>query len=290
MLKKLVLLFISLSYLLKLDAQLSPFDNQYFDSLVIIGEYKKAKKSKKYESILRKKGYLDLINVACVHSLCGDIDSSSKYLWEALNKGKIGSEILVDEDLENVRNSIRWSSIRDTIYKRCISNYKINIEMNFNVFIMGKKNTHLRNNYFRAKDILGDSSIYTLKAKTKSDNFDAKCENFLSNLIDSLGKWPGIAILDEKSVHVLVLFYQHSDCSFKAKFYPYISIAFVEKQITNSEYAMATDRLLSDCYGKSQIYGTQYIKNKEGNFVLEGNCIKEVINKNRVKIGLDEIK
>lgn len=290
MLKKMILLILTICFNNEINAQLSFHENQLFDSLLISGEYSKVKQTKKFQTIRKRETYFNLINTACVYSLLNEVDSAVHYIWLALGKSKLGSDILVDEELENVKRSVYWKQIYDTIINRHTSSYNLNALLSHKIYIIGRENNYYRNSYFRTKDIFGDSSQYTKRAKQKSDESDLKCEKYLAQLIDSLNKFPGFQIIDEKSAHALILIFQHSDCDFKMMYYPYISVAFFEKNISNHDFALATDRILTNCFNKTQLYGTQLIKNNEGKLVLQGTCDTIKINQNRLKIGLNEIK
>jgi hypothetical protein len=122
----------------------------------------------------------------------------------------------------------------------------------------------------------------------KITEIDSINSTIVSNLIDSYG-WLSISQTSEKANSTLFLVIQHSNVKTREKYLPILKKAVEQGKAKPKDYAYLFDRTLLD-QGKFQVYGSQLIGAKKGEFILYP--IQDEINLNvrRAKIGLEPIE
>jgi hypothetical protein len=195
--------------------------------------------------------------------------------------------ILIDSDFNSLKNDPRWLNIYDTVNNRLKNKFKTNTELNVKYFLLCKKDALYRTGWTRALEIFGPNSAVADRIHNFNEQIDSLNRIEFYKLFDSIKKWPGTDIFDQTVSHYMVLLYLHQDCSFMTKHYKDISIAFMNKEITPKEFASYTDRYNLFCLKINQIYGTQFVKDKNGKLILDRANSIDAINDARIAIKME---
>lgn len=104
-------------------------------------------------------------------------------------------------------------------------------------------------------------------------------------ILDQYG-WLGSDVVGEKGNEALFLVIQHSDLEVQEKYLPLMRKAAAEGKARLDDLALLEDRVLMR-QGKKQIYGSQIVKDKKGNWIV--HPIEDPLNvdKRRAELGLE---
>lgn len=118
---------------------------------------------------------------------------------------------------------------------------------------------------------------------------DAKNTTRLKEMIDELGRWPGITLVGPKGANAAWLIAQHADKhpDLQHFFLEKLEVAVQNKQAPPTHFAYLLDRVrLKE--GKSQVYGTQFDL-KDGKLVMSPVADPDELDARRKEIGLEPI-
>ena len=111
-------------------------------------------------------------------------------------------------------------------------------------------------------------------------------QEHLKKIIDRNG-WPTRYLVGEDGVNAAFLIIQHADSAFQREMYPVLEESFENGDLTGSQYALITDRVLVNA-GKKQRYGTQ-AQIAHGKIVLDAIENPEGVNDRRALLGLQTL-
>ncbi len=227
----------------------------------------------------------DFYNCACSFSLANESSKAFHYLKKAIRKGGVYPKQLEgDKDLINLREKKKW---RDLIILAQNKEKKLDKELVEKLKILSK-----RDQVYRRKI----DSLYLNKIRNDSLR---RIYSKAQSKIDSLNLIDAKVILDNREYpsrieignlsDVLFLVVQHSNIE-NMEFYLKTFIKAADSgDLSWQAVALMIDRIRKR-KGQKQIYGTQFVRDSNGKWVLYE--VEDVVNLNtiRLKIGLSTIE
>lgn len=261
------------------------------DSLDFVGETRTAIKHSLILLESQPNSKVMNYNISCRYAKVNEIDSSFKYLNKVIKLGYKRLSILADNDLTPLHKYDKWNEIEDVI----INNFKqknteiTNLDLAIQLMLVGYKDQNIRTAIFMYEGSFLKNNQSLKKRLWKEQSLTDSINTLtVLNVIKQNNGFPSEKQVGKKANRYTFLILQHANPITRKKNKKIIITAYKDKRLEAKYYGMYLDRLLLD-KGKKQKYGTQFIKNELGEFILSpANDIKK-INKNRLKIGMEKL-
>ena len=235
-----------------------------------------------------KAEYLTLYNAACSASLCNKLKECNELLENIIrNYPDWYLNEPFDPDLDNLKNSIYWNSINDTINKRrnrIEANY--DIELRNRLIKIRKSDQDIRHQFLNAYKSAPVDTILTKSLTKQMKEIDENNLAEIKKIIKEFG-WPGKDLVGNETVAIWLVI-QHSDIETQKWALPFLKEGAKKGDLNSSQIAMLEDRILVNS-GQPQIYGTQfYWEENDGQKILKFYPIEDETNLNqrRTEMGL----
>lgn len=229
-----------------------------------------------------------LYNGACAAALAGDSTKAFERLFARVRLNPKWYSDLPDRDLQMLHSSPRWKILCDTMQVR-----KAFFERNYDHKLKSRLDSiHLRDQmprhaYLAAlRETPQDSGLVRARLRDMQLN-DSINQIEVFDILDTYG-WPSSEIVGGSNFSIWEVV-QHTSLEAVEKYLPLFQKAAADNELNKSFVAMMEDRC-NMWRNRPQKYGTQCVRNENGEFVPYTLLDPENVDKWRAKMGLPPLQ
>jgi hypothetical protein len=130
----------------------------------------------------------------------------------------------------------------------------------------------------------GSAHIQSKAEAAETARIDAIHAKRVREIVNEVG-WPGVSLVGSEGAHGMWLLVQHFNLADQDQYLPLIEKAVAQKEASPKDFAFLVDRVRLE-HGHKQIYGTQYLTVREGEWVRRPLEDPDRVDERRKSVGL----